>query len=247
MPPRLFPGDEELGKKDDDHKPGSRTPLTPLWPHHRTAARRSLKRLALGVLAIVALYYFFKNMPTDVQQRSRRPLYIHPEAGEQTAPHAKPPPSSQGPTTTAGTKAEAISKGEDNELRHDFNGPIKFYKLAETLQPLSSKSEKDQGKGHVLYAASSLKSTTILVPMACEMARWKRNRVHFAVMGRDDISMDLVKAVNGITEECDVTFHGTISHSQSVAFVFSYYSQMRDRITVLKVPISEWKSAHLQH
>ena len=31
--------------------------------------------------------------------------------------------------------------------------------------------------------------------------------MHFALMGRDDISMDILKAVNGITKECRIIFH----------------------------------------
>jgi hypothetical protein len=40
------------------------------------------------------------------------------------------------------------------------------------------------------------------------MAIRERNFVHFALMGRDDISMDVLKSVNGITEECKIIFHG---------------------------------------
>jgi hypothetical protein len=36
-----------------------------------------------------------------------------------------------------------------------------------------------------------------MIPMACEMARWRRNSVHFVVMGRDNISVDGIKEVNG--------------------------------------------------
>lgn len=36
----------------------------------------------------------------------------------------------------------------------------------------------------------------------------ERNYVHFALMGRDDISMDILKSVNGVTKECKIMFHG---------------------------------------
>lgn len=34
--------------------------------------------------------------------------------------------------------------------------------------------------------------------------------MHFALMGRDDISMDILKAVNGVAEECKLIFHGML-------------------------------------
>jgi hypothetical protein len=39
------------------------------------------------------------------------------------------------------------------------------------------------------------------------MAIRERNYVHFALMGRDDISMDILKSVNGLTKECKIIFH----------------------------------------
>ena len=35
--------------------------------------------------------------------------------------------------------------------------------------------------------------------------------VHFAIMGRDDIPLKMLKDINGITDECNVIFHG-MSH-----------------------------------
>ena len=59
-----------------------------------------------------------------------------------------------------------------------------------------------------LFAAASLKSASILLPIACEMSIRGMNQVHFALLGRDDISMDILKSVNGITKECKITYHG---------------------------------------
>jgi hypothetical protein len=39
------------------------------------------------------------------------------------------------------------------------------------------------------------------------MAIRERSYVHFALMGRDDISMDILKSVNGLTKECKIIFH----------------------------------------
>jgi hypothetical protein len=35
--------------------------------------------------------------------------------------------------------------------------------------------------------------------------------VHFALMGRGDISMDILRAVNGISKDCKIIFHGKFS------------------------------------
>lgn len=66
MPPpsRLFAGNEDMSKKDDDHKPGTRSSM--LWrqrtiPH---VQRRLAKRVVLAIVTLIAFYYFFKNMPT---------------------------------------------------------------------------------------------------------------------------------------------------------------------------------------
>src|SRR3954447_23475400 len=98
LPPRLFPGDEELGKRDDDHKPGKKSNLGIPWQHRRLSQgphRRTLKRAALGFIALVALYYFFKNMPTDLENPSHRPQYNHPPESSHQPSHAigsRPPP-----------------------------------------------------------------------------------------------------------------------------------------------------------
>jgi hypothetical protein len=39
------------------------------------------------------------------------------------------------------------------------------------------------------------------------MAIRERNFVHFSLMGRHDISMDMLKSVNGISKECKIIFH----------------------------------------
>lgn len=78
MPPpqRLFHGDEDLAKKDDDHKPGASRSM--LWrqrtiPH---VQRRLAKRVAVGVVTLIAFYFFFKNMPTVRYDLSPAMTYV---------------------------------------------------------------------------------------------------------------------------------------------------------------------------
>ncbi|KAN0096443.1 hypothetical protein V8E51_015248 [Hyaloscypha variabilis] len=194
LPPRLLSGDEELGKKDDDHRRGSRTPVGLAWHYRRIPHglhRRTLKRLAWAILAFVVLYYFFKNMPTDLENPRQRPNYGFP-----AGPNAPPP------------KFALAGQGRIVEsAAHDFNGPIKFFHLASTLHAVSKTRGSELINHNVLFAAASLKSAARLLPVACEMGIRERNYVHFALIGRDDISMDILRSVNGITKECKIIFH----------------------------------------
>lgn len=202
---RFFAGDVELGKKDDDFKAGGRTPLGAAWTGRKAPARRSVKRVVMVAVAMICLYVFFKNMPKDVQQRGVRPKYIHSEDGAPanspvSTPQSRPKESDQLPPPPA--------TEDEEESQHTFGGPIKFYALAATLQTISRSQGVKVDNKNVLFAASSLKSASTLIPMACDMALMERNTVHFAYMGRSEVSMHLLRAVNGIDEECDVKFHG---------------------------------------
>jgi hypothetical protein len=209
-PPRLFPGDVELGKRDDDHKPGSRRPLAASWFHHRIFLRRSYKRIVWGLVLLVALYYFFINMPTDLGPRTSRPNYDHTSAAganNRWSNSQTGQPDQASWSTASGT---ADLDEATAETKHWFNGPIKFYELASSLSAIAKNTKGGSLKiQHVLFAASNVKSAGILLPLACEMATFKRNYVHFAFMGRDDISLDVLKDVNGVKAGCDVWFHGT--------------------------------------
>lgn len=131
LPPRLFPGDVELGKRDDDHRPGSKSSLSMAWQQHQllhSPHRRTMKRLALAIIALVVLYYFFKNMPTDLKSPRTRPHYDH--SGGQQSPIGSsktPPPRDQDPTSDSERERTA-----DQSLHH-YSGPIKFYELAASL------------------------------------------------------------------------------------------------------------------
>ncbi|OWP05864.1 hypothetical protein B2J93_982 [Marssonina coronariae] len=194
--PRLFAGDVELGKRDDDHRPGSKSQFGLTWQQRRIAQtppqRRNMKRLVLGILVVIGLYFFFKNMPTDLENPRSRPYY-GPAAGPDV-------PS----THSQDIVLKAEHKDTSDGPQHDFNGPIKFYELASSLRALT---KLDHQTGNVLFTAASLKSAAILLPIACAMATRERNTVHFALMGRDLIAMDILQSVNGISQECKITFH----------------------------------------
>ncbi|KAK2626672.1 hypothetical protein QTJ16_003847 [Diplocarpon rosae] len=193
--PRMFAGDVELGKRDDDHRPGLRSPYGLTWQQrriHQTPQRRNMRRLAVGLLALAGLYVFFKNMPNDLESPRTRPNYR----------------TAAGPGTASPYSQDIVLKAEPKDTaevaRHNFNGPIKFYHLASSLRAAQESGERSK---NVLFTAASLKSAAILLPIACEMAIRERNVVHFALMGRDELAMDILRSVNGISAECKITFH----------------------------------------
>ena len=128
-PQRLFPGDAELAKRDDDHRPAGRKSLGIAWQHRRIPhgpRRRTLQRVAYGIAALIVLYYFFKNMPTDLENPRQRPNYGLP-AGTVVPPSK---PSAHSSTSMPGQAVAEVSV-------HDFNGPIKFLHLAASLRAVS--------------------------------------------------------------------------------------------------------------
>lgn len=196
--PRLFPGDEELGKRDDDHRLRTK-PIAP-WHYRRWPLRRNTKRIGLALLALIALYYFVKNIPTDLKQPSVRPSYDHSPSRGGVMPRPRPPATEKTQGAATGDK----SVGE----KHWYNGPIKFYELATSLYAIPKVKGATDFNKNVVFAASNLKSAGTLLPLACEMAKWKRNDVHFAFMGRDEIPMKTLQEINGITADCNVRMHG---------------------------------------
>jgi hypothetical protein len=207
QPSRIFAGDVELGKRDDDHKPGSRLPLMAVsdlaaaWTYHRYTIRKNLRKGLIGLALVIGLYYFFKNMPTDLGPRTPRPNYRYQPASGEKNQWANPKTAIPKSPTGTVLVGQDVSEGQP---KHWYTGKVKFYELAESLHTIMSINR------NVLFAASNPKSAAILIPLACEMANEKKNLVHFAIMGRDNNTMEFLKEINGVKKEyCDVRFHGT--------------------------------------
>jgi hypothetical protein len=132
LPQRLFPSDDTWAKRDDDYQGKvARSPLGMAWQHRRMPSgpfRKQMKRVALGVVVLICLYYLFKNMPTDFEQPRSQPF---PAAG------SKPPPVFHGSTQNPA----AVEPAETSQ--HYFNGPIKFYQLASTLRAASNTQKSE--------------------------------------------------------------------------------------------------------
>ncbi|KAF2121066.1 hypothetical protein BDV96DRAFT_563518 [Lophiotrema nucula] len=212
----ILPGDEELGKKDDDHKPGEKPALIATWTHLRTPLRWRRRRILLVVVGLYLVYVFFHNIPDLGEYNGRRvagvgrfgrPIVPMTDEEHNAAYNEEP----TGPP-------KGFAKVRDGEAPpHTYGGQIRFYRLASSLHAASNTGGYRMVNRNVLFGLSSLKSASTLLPMICEMARWKRNYVHAAFFGREDIPMAEILELNGITKEaqddkegkggCPVVFH----------------------------------------
>ncbi|KAH6856542.1 hypothetical protein B0I37DRAFT_412460 [Chaetomium sp. MPI-CAGE-AT-0009] len=211
----MFLTHEDLGKKDDDHRPAKLPSIRPRWSATGAPRSKFLKRLAMVFALGVFVYLFISNLPTDLPVRDRRhPVYRGgPEAGKPHAPgpgrrpgampklydqkpqRSSPPPPSKAPPT------------ELEAPQPPYSGPLIFPKLSASLQGIYTTGGTSTINKNVLFAAANLKSVALLLPMACQMGAELRNYVHFALVGGSGIDMEQLHAVNGIDESCKVIFH----------------------------------------
>ncbi|KAK8127481.1 hypothetical protein PG984_008589 [Apiospora sp. TS-2023a] len=200
----FFLNDDELGKKDDDHKHPSRNGglRQQTWAPARVPPRRFLKRIFLVFGAALLTYLFIHNIPTDIGPRqSLRPSY------GKTAPPGYPvrgrPPPSTSPKETIEDEDSSVT-----ELpQRTYNAPPKFLELAGTLRAIGTTRGSLVVNRNVLFAASSLKSAAAILPVACQMGLELRNYVHFALMSRSEISTEDLLKLNGIDEDCHLIIH----------------------------------------
>ncbi|KAI5248580.1 hypothetical protein E4T43_01370 [Aureobasidium subglaciale] len=211
--PRLFSSDDYLGKRDDDlrRRPGSQP-----WSWS-TMLRMRRRRLAMGLIGAFLIWLFVHNIPTDlgsVDQRMGRPLRPGHRVGgvefgyrPPTRPAQQPASPKAGSTkepTGPPPKSQAVIQQND----HHYAGPVRFYKLAKTIQAIARTMGHRKDNRNILFAASNLKSAANLLPMACEMARIDKNFVHFTLVGREAIPLEDVLEINGVDRDSrDIFFH----------------------------------------
>ncbi|KAI1386424.1 uncharacterized protein F4822DRAFT_316228 [Hypoxylon trugodes] len=200
----FFLSDEELGKKNDDHKSfknGAATGLRqPNWHPARVPPRRSIKRIGVVLGVVLLLYLFVKNIPVlGPNTQMRRPSYSYPDL----AANIPRRPSFERPQP-----APSKQRGKSSKIpEHSFNGPVRFLDLAPSLHGISGTRGNMMVNRNVLFTASSLRSAATLLPIACQMGSELKNYVHFALMSRSDIDIRELRKVNGIDESCQIIFH----------------------------------------
>lgn len=203
--------DPELGvvasaKKDDDlyMKGGKTLKSSTGWkskPSARFPPRKTLKRLAVLLLVVAAVYVFIHNIPTDIGPRDRRrPVYVQPTGQAPLQPGLKTPFSDR----------ETEQQPPVLHANGEYDGPLRFLELAESLHGISGTKGTQQINKNVLFMAASLKSADILLPIACQMGKELRSYVNFALLSRNDIPLQQLRDINGIDDSCNIIFHGTI-------------------------------------
>lgn len=190
----MLPGDEELGKKDDDHKyvPARRFS----WRYWSPAYRWRRRRVLLFVVVFSLAYWILSSSGEQGRFTLRRPTYYIAPVYEETEEPRGPPEGIQ------------LPRGTD-AAPHTYDGQIRFYRLKSSIRSSASLTNGyEDTNRNILFAMSSLKSAATLLPMICEMSKWNRNHVHAAFMGREDIPLADLLAINGIDEEkCPATWH----------------------------------------
>ncbi|KAE8165337.1 hypothetical protein BDV40DRAFT_258625 [Aspergillus tamarii] len=200
---RPFLADEELGKKDDDHRP--RKP-SHFWRSSKRWKLPRLRRIILGVAALYMVYLFFRNMPTDLSPAPERFSPSLAETRQRAGmPWSPPAPSPAIPQRGPPPRDEFAPEGN---LYHE--GSIHFHSLGKTLyrfRRLPGAHALPTSRA-VVFAGASLKSISDLLPLACKMANQRANEVHLVLMGRDDVSIEGIQHVNGIDDsDCPLYWH----------------------------------------
>ncbi|KAI9683619.1 MAG: hypothetical protein M1829_004923 [Trizodia sp. TS-e1964] len=201
MPARPRPAalDLEHGKRDDNRKPkgsnwATKISLSP-WRIRR-------RRAVMVVIIISALaYYMIWHSPAAAQPGLLGVPLSYPVENHNSLRSPTPSPYS-GAEVTMMPQAKKPPKRQ-------FAGPVSFPQLAASLYTLSLSGNRNLKNRRVLFATASLKSVSNMLPIACEMARWRRNDVHFMLMGQDELSIPKILELNGFADptSCSISWH----------------------------------------
>ncbi|KJZ79849.1 hypothetical protein HIM_00563 [Hirsutella minnesotensis 3608] len=220
--PHLWRNDEEMAKKDDDHRllRHHKRPSVGQWHVARPPRRAWVLRIVVySLFAAAIILFFFRTTKADKGLGSSSPKgrYIPSMTRQKDPPkqdpriHA-PRPDADHDTKQAKPPQKLVDNAGSGEAPHDpdlhknYNGPIQLLALINTIRavpPLGPSTKRS----HILFAAASLSSAATLLPMACKMAQTPDNVVHFTLMGRDDIPIPDLLKINGIDPSCPVTVH----------------------------------------
>ncbi|KAF2240060.1 hypothetical protein EV356DRAFT_495921 [Viridothelium virens] len=202
-PSRIYPSDEELGKRNDDYRPKR----VNSWLGWRTRLMQYRKRRIVALL--VAGFFTWVIWTSTLGSSGIGPL------GHQVGKVARivtnmPELQDDGtdPIEPTGPPPRITDEEALRAVEHYFSGPIRFFRLADSLHAISKTYGHRTSNRNVLFAAANLKSAGTLLPMACEMAKTKRNFVHIAIMGRDGLTLQELKEINGINDkDCSMYWH----------------------------------------
>lgn len=209
---RLWANDEELAKKDDDLTDPRLLRQGLQWQTAgRIPRRRPIARFAAyAVVAFLLIVGFAKLFSGRADSSLDRP-YVDRHLSNEIPTHD----TSKGPTVPDDKVGGGDSgRGASLEPAKTYSGPLKLPALGQSLHAIGSTGGKQPKNRNVLFAAGSLKSATTLLPFACKMAFEHVNYVHFALLGRSEISLLELLKINGIDNSCPLILHGAIHMPQ---------------------------------
>ncbi|KND93143.1 hypothetical protein TOPH_02199 [Tolypocladium ophioglossoides CBS 100239] len=212
---RLWRDDEEMAKKDDDlNLPKHSKRACGQWQAARAPRRSWVMRLvAYAFVAGLIIFILFRIVGAghSAIERLGDDRYVPDIPGRYEPPKGQRPPPLE-PEVKQPSKPKPkpkIPTGADTSVdqRKDYDGPIRYLELAVSLRSISATGGALTKNRNVLFAAGSVRSAATLLPMACEMAFERENHVHFAFMGRSDVSMKELLKINGIDKTCPLQLH----------------------------------------
>ncbi|KAL7938188.1 hypothetical protein V8C35DRAFT_291157 [Trichoderma chlorosporum] len=227
---RLWRDDDEemASKKDDDLGLPRHSKQSDQW---QAAPRSSLRWAAVlrlvvyGAALFILVYGLFRVIgpapgASSLDPANLMPLYDTPRPPprydaprmEEEGPTIKTPKEPKPPKPQAKSQSSSESATDEGktvtEASKTYNGPLKLPNLGTSLQAIIMDTSGRLSKNrNVLFAAASLRSAALLLPMACQMATERQNYVHFALMSRSDVPMKELLAINGIDKECPLIVH----------------------------------------
>lgn len=101
----------------------------------------------------------------------------------------------------------SMKSTDPNASKFIYNGPIRFLGLYETLAKVQSFNSRLRNR-HVVFVAANMNTASILAGVACEMSTAKKNVVHLALVGRNELSIEFFRKANGMNGDgCGVIIH----------------------------------------
>ncbi|POR35925.1 Uncharacterized protein TPAR_03878 [Tolypocladium paradoxum] len=214
---QLWRDDEEMAKKDDDlNLPKHAKHAGGQWHAARAPRRSWVMRLVayafVAGLIVVVLFHIVGSGDTSIE-RLGNDRYVPDIPGRYEPPRGQRPPPlepmGKQPLKPKPKSKPKTSTGADKSVdqRRDYDGPIQYLELAVSLRSISATGGSSLKNRNVLFAAASVESAATLLPMACEMAFERESYVHFAFMGRSDVSLKELLKINGIDKTCPLLLH----------------------------------------
>lgn len=243
---KVLPGDEELGKKDDDYHT---SPRAHKWAPTRTSPLRWRRRRILQCLvALAAVYFVFSTLSNWAQDQ---PLDLRGLYQSSIDDHTYHRPDVASDDEPVGPPSGTAPPKPGEVAPHTYSGLIKFYRLSSSLHGAAHTNGFQAVNRNVVFAISSLKSAATLLPVICEMSRWSRSWVHVAFMGRDNISVDQILEINGIDAiKCPAIWHDarpdyseystdTRAESTTMAAIGHLQHFLHPQVIIIDHPLSE--------